>query len=53
MKLYASKRIKAAQILPDKRYNRIAKEIAESKDSAKQQCKVRQYTLKAVANSFR
>lgn len=53
MKLYASKRIKAAQILPDKRYSRIAKEIAESKDFAKQQCKVRQYTLKAVANSSR
>ena len=53
MKLYASKRIKAAQILPDKRYSRIAEEIAKSADKAHQECKLDLYTLKSQANSSR
>lgn len=53
MKLYASKRVNAAQILPDKRYVRLAEDIAKSADNAKQECRIEPYTLKAQTNSSR
>lgn len=54
MKLYASKRIKAAQILPDKRYSRIAEEIAKDANKANRECILEpHYILKSRADSSR